>query len=215
MLYHIDLPFFPAFRRHRRRSRQRQGLAVPETTILQDGLDGRSQSTTLEGLYEERTPMLLKNHKCFHKGEGDYGDVCEMQLLHSTIGNDVKGSRTSTILKCQSTRTLPRGPDMCPSHAQHIENCNAYPVNTLKTFKPSSGDQNLYEMGGNREAKSVLSDHIRLYHELDPSMLPNCHGPLHEAMFVVSNENARVQDNMPNVIPEGLDNDANTLKEHT
>ena len=186
---------------------------TPET-ILQDGMD-RSQNTTIDGLYEERTPMLLKNHKCFHKGESDYGDVCEMQLLHSTIGADQKSGRTATILKCQSSRTLPRGSDACPAHAQHIENCNVLPFGTLKTFKPPGQcDPNLYEPGSNKDSKSVITDHIRLYHELDPSMLPNCHGTLHEAMFVVSNENAHVQENMPNVIPEGLDNDTNNRREN-
>ncbi len=199
---------------------------VPET-ILQDGME-RSQNTTLDGLYEERTPMLLKNHKsCFHKGgESDYGDICEMQLLHSTIGADPKSGRTATILKCQSSRGLqlsanhrggrPMPPDMCPAHAQHIENCGALPLGTLKTFKPpgSGGqcDPNLYEPGTNKEPKAV-TDHMRLYHELDPAMLPNCHGTLHEAVFVVSNENAHVQESMPNVIPEGLDNDTNNKRE--
>ncbi len=195
------------------------GMA-PET-ILQEGMD-RSQNTTIDGLYEERTPMLLKNHKCFHKGESDYGDVCEMQLLHSTIGADSKNGRTATILKCQSsTRSLPppRGapPDMCPAHAQHIENCGVLPPGTLKTFKPPGGqcDPNLYEPGAHsKEPKPPITDHIRLYHELDPSMLPNCHGTLHEAMFVVSNENAHFQENMPNVIPEGLDNDTNNRREN-
>ena len=45
-------------------------------------------------------------------------------------------------------------------------------------------------------------------------MLPNCHGTLHEAMFVVSNENPHIQDNMPNVIPEGVDNDTNSRREN-
>ncbi len=169
--------------------------------------------------YEERTPMLVKHIKGCRKKEGDYTDICELQLLNSGLLGGPDNKTTGSILKCPGSRTLTLTRDTNLSKPETC--CNTSTISTFRTFKPTD-PHNVYECPQvNQTATMGRCRPLARYHELDASMLHNCYGLAHQHPIDNPSSSCPPPDlhrDIPYheancVVPEGLDNEVNTLKE--
>lgn len=205
------------FCRHRRRTQRRAEAEA------QDSLDGgvRQVRANMDN-YEERTPMLLKHVKGCRKSEGDYTDICELQLLNSGLLGGPDSKSPASILKCPGGRTLTRDTGLSEPKPPC---CNTSTISTFRTFKPKD-PHNLYECPQVNQTGTIGRFRpLARYHELDASMLHNCHGLSHQHQPGGENSSASscpppdlhrdipLYEGSCPVIPEGLENEANTLKE--
>ena len=155
--------------------------------------------------------MLLKHNKLFRKADGDYTDICELQLLNSSL--DAKAA----LLKChQRARSMSVDPGV--NLVAVPECCSNAAAGSFRTFKPAPMPQQIYECSQPKVAtlgRSSLGSlhglpHAR-YHELDASRLHNCHNLTQDNTGV--NPPDLQRDIPPEVVTEGLDNETNSLKE--
>lgn len=125
---------------------------------LDDGMDRQNRPNT-EG-YEERIPMLIKNGKAFRRADGEYADICEMQLLgHTgTCLAEVKDTLGTFKGQCQGARTVSGSDGSQGQQQQHpgtTEKCMTISGHgaALRTFRVPKDPTHVYECPAAQQAR--------------------------------------------------------------
>ena len=203
--------------RRRRRDAARRSLAE---RAMDEGSDPAGRPNT-DG-YEERIPMLVKNGKAIRRADGEYADICEMQVLGHTGSclAEVKDLTGTFKGQCHGARTVVSAPSIHPSG----EKCMTISQGgTLRTFKVPKDPSHVYECPAVHQARQATATIQRgtpirgqHYHELDPSMLHNYNISAPEGVLISGSADPRQIRFLPDLMPEAaIENSTNTLRSAT